>query len=76
MVKHLLEDDVANLEEIYKKTPRLIVFFLGGLSYAEIRAIKMLESNMKQNFFIGLGSTNLIKPSDLILSLECMPLYK
>lgn len=62
LVKYLLEDDLHNLEEIMKKTPKLILFFHGGLSYAEIRAIKTLEQTMKQNFFIILGTTNLSKP--------------
>ena len=49
-----------------KSKTRLIVFVVGGLSYAEIRALKDLEARKEIESLLILGSTSIIKPSDYI----------
>ncbi len=44
----------------------MIVFVVGGLSYAEIRALKDLEARKEIESLLILGSTSIIKPSDYI----------
>ncbi|KAI9333053.1 Sec1-like protein [Zopfochytrium polystomum] len=48
--------------------PRTILFVVGGLSHAEIRAVHLLAKKLRREIYVG--STNVVEPSGLLALLE------
>ncbi|EWS72063.1 Sec1 family protein (macronuclear) [Tetrahymena thermophila SB210] len=60
----------------YKSQNKFIIFILGGITYAEIRAIRQLDSVLKNNLRIILGSTHILTPQLYIEGIQAMPKYQ
>jgi len=58
-------------EDINMSLPKLIVFFAGGVSYSEIRALRNLPS-LQENLITIIGGTALLKQNDYIRGLSDM----
>jgi hypothetical protein len=50
---------------VNNSSPKFIIFFAGGISYSEIRAIRNLES-VYQNVLTVIGATSFLKPNDFV----------
>jgi hypothetical protein len=59
------DEDPTSLD-FKKKTPKFIVFMMGGISHAEIRMLKNLEQKYRQKFIMIIGSTSYLKPNDYL----------
>ena len=59
-----------NVDE--KVQPKYIFFFIGGMSYAEIRILSELERN-NPNMTVIMGSTALMKPAEYIEGIKQLP---
>ncbi|KAL4509392.1 hypothetical protein ABPG72_018323 [Tetrahymena utriculariae] len=60
----------------YKSQNKFIVFILGGITYAEIRQIRQLDSVLKSNLQVILGSTYVLTPQLYIEGIQAMPKYQ
>jgi hypothetical protein len=65
--------DFDDEKDEIKKIPKIIFFFIGGITASEMRIIKLMEENQYKNKYIFIaGTTNFLSQTDFVNSLKNM----